>query len=134
MSNLKTQNIRSSSQGSFRTVFQNASYDQLWVQIVLTALPPFPKKRFQLRHSKICKKVKNVILNAQNIPCGLKVPLKLFPKTLPIANQVILKVCILFPENCFNFMSTNCQIVKTVILKRLLQLPLTSTSLQNRFP
>ena len=60
--------------------FENASYDQLLIQTVLDALSHFISKLFQVCHSKACKKVKMLFLNAQNVPYERKVSIKPFSK------------------------------------------------------
>ena len=51
----KAQNIRFVAQRSSKTIFYEASYDQILIEIILNALPHFPRKWFQLPHSKIWK-------------------------------------------------------------------------------
>ena len=58
-----SQNIRFSHQGSFKTKLQEASCEKISISKVFHTSPCFPKKRFQLRHSKLYEKLKNAIFN-----------------------------------------------------------------------
>ena len=59
MSFSNAQNIRFWAQGSFKT--KEASFDQILISIVWTALPEVLRKWFQLCHSKFYQKLKNAI-------------------------------------------------------------------------
>ena len=56
------QNIRFWSEGCSKFIFYEGSYNQILISIVLNALPHFPRNRFQLCHSKTCKKLNNALL------------------------------------------------------------------------
>ena len=50
------------------------------MKVFSRALPRFPRKRFQLRHSKTCKKLKNAIFkHFRTFGFGLKVVSKPLP-------------------------------------------------------
>ena len=51
-------------QGSFKDIFYEGFYDQIFIQIVLNALTDFPRKWFHFRHWKIKKKQKKPLKNA----------------------------------------------------------------------
>ena len=54
-------NTRFWGQGTFKTIFWEASYDQILIEKVLNVLPHFSRKWFQLCHSKICKKLNSAL-------------------------------------------------------------------------
>ena len=55
----KAENIGLLAGGSFKKFFPEVSYDQTLIEVVFNALPHFPKKWFQIRHSKISQQQKN---------------------------------------------------------------------------
>ena len=59
MSFSNTQNICFWAQCCFKNISLEGSFLQILIWIDLNTLLPFPEKQFQLRHSKICKKLKN---------------------------------------------------------------------------
>ena len=75
------QNIRLLAQVSSKTIIEDTFYKQILIEIVLNALPHLPRKWFQLRHSKICKKLKNAFFQTQiSFVFELKVAPKPFSK------------------------------------------------------
>ena len=82
----------------------------LWkicIQIVFNALPHFPRKLFQLRQSKVSKKLKKYHFQRfRTFVFDLKVASKSFSKMLLIPKfwfEQFLTLFLTFPENGFNF-------------------------------
>ena len=73
--------------------------------MVLKGFPCFPRKQFQLRHSKIGKTEKCNFQRFRTFVFDLKVASKPFSKMLPITNFRFKRVCFAFPDNCFNFVT-----------------------------
>ena len=83
------QNIRFLAQVSSKTIIEDTFYKQILIELVLNALPHLPRKWSQLRHSNICKKLKNAFfqtprpfifeLNVAPKPFSKKVLMPKFP-------------------------------------------------------
>ena len=74
----------------------------------LKALPSFPRKGFQFRHSKICKQKTTSFSNAQNICFSRNAASKPFSKMLPsriYGFKKIPKLCLAYSENAFEFVT-----------------------------
>ena len=78
------QNICFWGQGSFESIFYNASYDQILIYTVFDVLTHFPRKWFQFRQSKIYKKLKNALLKGSRNCFWPQSSFKTFPKKLPV--------------------------------------------------
>ena len=82
---------------------------KFWLRKFLIFFLNFLRKRFQLRHSKICKKTKTCPFQTLRIfVFELKVISKPFSKKLPITKFWFKKFsmfCLTFPENGFNFVT-----------------------------
>ena len=79
------------------------------IQKVFEALSHFPRKQFQLRYLKICKKLKNVVFNASEHSFSTaRWPKNHFAKSFIWANidlKMFLTFFLAFPENGFNFVT-----------------------------
>ena len=109
----KAQNVRALP-GCFETIFWNAYHDQLWIQRLLNAFPCFHSKRFQLRDSKMCEKLKIAFLSIRFSSISafhLKVVSKPFSKIFSMSNFGFTQFCMLclaFPKSIFNLFTEKC--------------------------
>lgn len=74
----------------------------------MKALPIFPRKGFQFRHSKICKQKTTSFSNAHNIRFSRTAASKPFSKMLPsriYGFKKIPKLCLAYSENAFEFVT-----------------------------
>ena len=111
MSFSKAQNIRVLP-GCFETIFFNAYRDQLWIQILLNALPCFHSKQFQLWIKNV-QKTENFLFQRFNSTStfDLKVVSKPFSKKFSMFDFGFTKfymLCLAFPKNVFNLFTEKC--------------------------
>ena len=111
MSFSKAQNIRVLP-GCFETIFWNAYHDQLWIQMLLNALPCFHSKQFQLLIKNV-QKTGNFLFQRFNSTSAfdLKVVSKPFSKTFSMFDFGFTKfymLCLTFPKNVFNLFTEKC--------------------------
>ena len=77
----------------------------------MIALPHFPRKRFELRHSKICKKLKNVLFKGSEHSGFTGLLRNYFLKCLPwrtLDSKTFDLLCLAVTINGFNFMTQKC--------------------------